>query len=347
LFSFAVQATIAKAEHFKEPIDQHLAAKVDESSTDFLSSVDLLVVDDDSTVRSTVRMMLEDTGVRITEASDGFEAVTMFKSKTFDCVIMDCNMPIMDGFESTRQIRSLQQARGGSQRIPIIGHTANAQANYALACTAAGMDCVVQKGCERRALIAHVVRLICTGSGGAAGAGGAAGGGAEAGGATSTPARISGRDNSVDTSTSIGTQLGTTATLGDDEHMLPPVDLARGISLMGSESIFLMVLQNFRDGLAENLRSIQDAYNAKDLQGLSNKAHAFKGSASYAACMAVEASANNLQCVASDAIKAGEKVPNSNVCMAYARLAEEAMRVSLFLSENCSGTSAVNRNSRR
>jgi CheY-like chemotaxis protein len=331
-----VQATILKAERCKERIKQHSAAKGEDLSTDSLSSVDLLLVDDDSTVRGAVRMMLEDTGVRITEAADGLEALTMVKSKTFDCVLMDCNMPIMDGFESTRQIRSLERGRegssqriGGPQRIPIIGHTANAQANYTSACTAAGMDYVVQKGCERRALIAHVVRLTCAGSGGAAG------------GATATPARMSGSDNSVDTSASIGKRLGTTATLGDDEHMLPPVDLARGISLMGSERIFLMVLQRFKESLEENLQSIQDAYDAKDLQGVSSNAHALKGSASYAACMALTESASKLQRVADDGIKAGEKVPNDNACMAYAHLAEEAMRVSTFLSANYAATTAA------
>jgi CheY-like chemotaxis protein len=117
----------------------------------------LLLVDDDSTVRCAVKMMLKNTGIQITEASDGVEALVLVESEDFDCIFMDCSMPTMDGFECTRRIRTLEISRGG-RRTRIIGHTANSHKKHAADCAAAGMDLVVPKGGTQRTLLVQMIR---------------------------------------------------------------------------------------------------------------------------------------------------------------------------------------------
>ena len=64
-------------------------------------------------------------GVGVVHAVDGVEAVDLFRKRHFDAVLMDCEMPIMDGFEATRLIREYE-LRSSATRTPIIALTANA-----------------------------------------------------------------------------------------------------------------------------------------------------------------------------------------------------------------------------
>jgi CheY-like chemotaxis protein len=123
----------------------------------------LLLVDDEILIHRVTKMIFRGLNVHITEAVDGAAALRLFRSKEavfFDCILMDCSMPLMDGFECARQIRALErerleQAHSGSpgtkqkknKNTPIVGHTANiVTTRYAAACIAAGMDMVVCKG---------------------------------------------------------------------------------------------------------------------------------------------------------------------------------------------------------
>jgi CheY-like chemotaxis protein len=123
--------------------------------------VRLLVVDDERAILKVTELLFQGTNVRIAEAMNGLEAITLVRCEDFDCIVMDCNMPIMNGFECAREIRSLERARGGTRRTPIIGHTANAEPNYVAACIDAGMDLVVPKAGTKAAsaLVEEVMRL--------------------------------------------------------------------------------------------------------------------------------------------------------------------------------------------
>lgn len=80
------------------------------------SGARVMVVDDDAMLRSLVRMRLKKHGFTIIEASDGAQALRMFESEMPDIILMDANMPGMDGFEATQRIKALERA----QKTPIL-----------------------------------------------------------------------------------------------------------------------------------------------------------------------------------------------------------------------------------
>ncbi len=100
----------------------------------------ILVVDDHPTNRKVMGLLLDQAGAESVMAVDGAEAVALFAEERFDAVLMDVQMPVMDGLEATRRIRTLEAARGGADRVPIIMVTANAMPEDARASRAAGAD---------------------------------------------------------------------------------------------------------------------------------------------------------------------------------------------------------------
>ncbi len=105
------------------------------------STCRVLVAEDDPINQQVIVAMLRRLGLEPTLVEDGHAAVKATSERNFDLVLMDCQMPIMDGFEATREIR----ARGSSSRPWIVAVTANAMAGDAERCRAAGMDDYVSK----------------------------------------------------------------------------------------------------------------------------------------------------------------------------------------------------------
>ena len=102
---------------------------------------EVLLVDDVALNQEVVRDMLLGAGVRVRLANDGQEAIDSIRQRQPDCVLMDCHMPIMDGYEATRLIRSDERNSG----LPIIALTANAMHTERARCLAAGMDGFLSK----------------------------------------------------------------------------------------------------------------------------------------------------------------------------------------------------------
>ena len=99
----------------------------------------VLLVDDHKPNRLLLRQQLLFLGHEVREAEEGQQAFSLIKTEPFDVVITDCNMPVMDGYELTRQLRAAQHA-GELSRCVIVGFTANAQAEEKVRCQQAGMD---------------------------------------------------------------------------------------------------------------------------------------------------------------------------------------------------------------
>jgi PAS domain S-box-containing protein len=111
---------------------------------------------DDAPINQLVGVaMLERLGCTVDVVTNGAEAVEAVLQKDYDIVLMDCLMPVMDGYEATAQIRSLE---GGSRRTPIIALTASAMVGDRERCLAAGMDDYLAKPLDRAALADIVAR---------------------------------------------------------------------------------------------------------------------------------------------------------------------------------------------
>ncbi len=112
------------------------------SSEDGMPSLNILVAEDNRINQRVIGMMLKRMGHRFELAQNGQEAVHALAADDYDLVLMDCQMPVMDGFEATRLIRSQQS---DFTAMPIAALTANALKGYEEKCKAAGMDYFITK----------------------------------------------------------------------------------------------------------------------------------------------------------------------------------------------------------
>lgn len=118
----------------------------------------ILVVDDDRVIGEVFSVMLQRSGFEVAVAEDGVRGVEMWEAGNFDVVLMDVQMPRMNGFEATRAIREKEFARGGHTLI--IAVTAFALQNDELKCLAAGMDAYLSKPVNFRKCIELINELV-------------------------------------------------------------------------------------------------------------------------------------------------------------------------------------------
>ena len=118
-------------------------------------SLHVLVVDDNATNRFVATRLLEMFGCTHETAEDGAQAVTAASERSFDLILMDIKMPVMDGVSATRAIRALT---GPAGRTPILALTANADERDEAEYGAAGMNGVAQKPIQPAALL-NAIRL--------------------------------------------------------------------------------------------------------------------------------------------------------------------------------------------
>jgi signal transduction histidine kinase/DNA-binding response OmpR family regulator len=104
------------------------------------SSLSILVAEDNPVNQKLAARMLEKRGHKITVAGNGREALAALETDTFDLVLMDIQMPEMDGFEATAAIRERERERGAGRHQPIIAMTAHAMKGDDRRCLDAGMD---------------------------------------------------------------------------------------------------------------------------------------------------------------------------------------------------------------
>ncbi len=117
----------------------------------------ILLVDDHPVNRRVGRLFLEPEGYQVTEANDGIQALEKLDMATFDLILLDIHMPMLDGLQTLKRIRATAKPW---RTLPVIAMTADAMSGDRERYIAEGMDGYVSKPIDRRDLLSEVARLI-------------------------------------------------------------------------------------------------------------------------------------------------------------------------------------------
>jgi signal transduction histidine kinase/CheY-like chemotaxis protein len=155
--SFIVLLTLERDEsvHQEESVVSSDAEHAATTAAKLLGHV--LVVDDSEINRIIAQHMLEDFGLTVAIAENGQEALEQLQKQTFDLILMDCEMPIMDGYEASRKIRRMQPRE---ERTPIVALTADAFDENRKKCKEADMDGFLSKPIMQNVLLDVARRWI-------------------------------------------------------------------------------------------------------------------------------------------------------------------------------------------
>ena len=132
------------------------------SHAGFLSdrSVRVLAVDDNKVNCIVVKETLKNAGIECVVAENGLQAIDRVQNEAFDILLMDCQMPIMDGYEATEKIRQWEKETASPTRLPIIALTANVSREDVQKCFDAGMDAYCSKPIHPASLFKEMEQLL-------------------------------------------------------------------------------------------------------------------------------------------------------------------------------------------
>jgi PAS domain S-box-containing protein len=224
----------------KEPSAENPLALGHSKPASLKRKLQILVAEDNSVNQRLAARLLEREGHSVTIAGSGQEAVDLFEQRTFDLILMDIQMPGLDGLQATARIRAKEHASGG--RVPIVAMTAQAAESDRLRCLDSGMDAYVTKPVHVPALLKMIESV---------GAGG-----------ESMNTEVAGE----------GTQVETHLRQLDESLALSRVG--------GDVDLLKEVIGLFLSDYPTTFEKIKDAVAGSDANALEHHAHSLKGSVS-------------------------------------------------------------------
>ena len=120
----------------------------------------VLLVDDDRTNLQVATLRLEKMNIKVTQAQSGHEALEYFKRYHFDLIFMDCNMPDLDGYTTTKMIRDIENENKVDRPTPVVALSANAMEDEDKRCFISGMDDYLTKPIILKDLIAVLTKWL-------------------------------------------------------------------------------------------------------------------------------------------------------------------------------------------
>jgi CheY-like chemotaxis protein len=138
-----------------------VAGSAVESAAAHYPRAKVLLVEDNPVNRQVALRILRSFSIEAAVAEDGAQALARLREREFDLVLMDCQMPVMDGYEATQAFRVLEQDRyGQARRTPVVAMTAHSLHGDREKCLAAGMDDYVSKPVKRAAVGSLLARWL-------------------------------------------------------------------------------------------------------------------------------------------------------------------------------------------
>ena len=256
----------------------------------------LLLVEDNPINQDVMLALLRSVGLDVDVADNGLDAVQRVQLQPYDLILMDMQMPVMDGLEATRRIRAMPQGgtlpRGGS--LPILAMTANAYSDDRAACLAAGMDDFVSKPVDPVALFSALLRWLSSGR--PAGGAGAA-----------QPGVLPGASPGVPPDLPLAAPpAGLPAAAGAAFAGLPVIagiDPALAIrQLGGNVASYPRLLQQFALHYSGLLPGLQDLAGQGDATALREAAHSVRGAAGAIGATALAQQAQGVETALADGV---------------------------------------------
>ncbi len=230
---------------------------------DHIRGARVLLVDDNDLNQEVASALLQQAGLVVTIAGNGAIALDKVRSGHYDLILMDMQMPVMDGLEATRRIRQMP----GLENVPILAMTANAMAGDRNRCLAAGMNDHIAKPIDPDDLLAklhHWVKPVVRVPAAASGTGAVRPGGEDA--------------------------------LPSVWYALDGLDAAAGLkNALGRPRLYLSLLRKFVDGQSDYVNRIRSCLAQEDWATAQRLAHTLKGTAAQIGATALRAQAEALE----------------------------------------------------
>ncbi|WP_052481044.1 hybrid sensor histidine kinase/response regulator [Gilvimarinus agarilyticus] len=226
---------------FGQPVPHNAGLSTDRNDCVDLTGAKLLVVDDNELNRQVASELLEAVGAKVQLACDGQQALEAMSGDSFDCVLMDIQMPVMDGYTATSRIRVLGQVG----TLPIIAMTANATAEDRDRARAVGMNDYIAKPIDVRELYQKIAQYL--------------------------PKR---QTNSVDVPSAAGTAAPVVSNAALDKNIVAFDEALERVG--GNEGTLWRLADSFCRTQGGASRAIAEAY-AQDPEEAQRMAHTLKG----------------------------------------------------------------------
>lgn len=236
-----------------------------------LAGAKLLLVEDNDMNQELAVELLTKNGLLVEVANNGQEAVKMVQTNEFDGVLMDCQMPIMDGYQATRLLRADERYKS----LPIIAMTANAMAGDKDKVLAAGMNDHIAKPINVNEMFATISKWVTP----------------------SVSVEFESRESASDRHT-----MRQADRRSSSLPVLTGVDIAKGLqTTQGDEALFLRLVKRFREGQAEFIQNFQQELQNGDFKTAERLAHTLKGVAANIGASIIQAKASELERVCYEA----------------------------------------------
>ncbi|MCP3874995.1 MAG: response regulator [Desulfobacteraceae bacterium] len=271
IISILNKQDINKADNNPAPLTIHKISETKRKDTQ------ILLVEDYPTNQLIATKHLTNYGYQVTLAENGQQAFDLFKKRQFNLILMDIQMPLIDGYEATRLIREQERTSKhileennpdkspSSTRTPIIAMTAHAIQGYKKKCIDADMDDYITKPFKRNTLIAIVEKWIFPDKG-----------------------------TSIDHEYKENTQKPSSCP--DDNNIVKPLNYEKALDeFENDEQFFIEVLNGFIQSVAKQLPKIKQAIEDKDYKTIKGEVHSIKGGSANLTAMPLSSVAAELE----------------------------------------------------
>lgn len=229
--------------------------------------VHILVAEDYPVGQKVTTSFLENEGFLVDLAQNGLDAVELYKKNEYDLILMDIEMPIMDGFEATKKIRIVEAegndaaGMGSLSRIPIVAMTAHAVTGYMEKCLQAGMNDYLTKPIKKASLLTMVEKWTVRGD-------------------APFGTTIASKGNVPKESISSKTEGRATPYPLEPQSDHRPIDFDKAlVEFEGDRELLIEVLNGFLENVRGQIKTLRKAIIRLDYDEIRREAHTVKGGA--------------------------------------------------------------------